>query len=225
MNLLLINPNSTIHITERMAASARRALHDGETLRAVTASHQPMVVRDASTLAQANANALALAAAHADRSDAIVLGISLDGAAVALRARHPTVPVVGMTEAALMTACLRVERVGVLTLGPALLPLYRQRVADIGLSSRVVAYEAPEAAQAFEADQVGVQQSVLALMVDAGKRLQANGAQAVILAGAVLCGYADPLASALDCTVFDGVACAVDQVRVLLASQARPSAS
>jgi allantoin racemase len=224
MRLLLINPNTSGHITERMAASARRALTADDTLQCATASGQPTVVRDTASLALADANALALAQAHADAADAILLGISLDGAAPLLRAHHPALPVVGMTEAALLTACLRVQRVGLLTLGPALLPLYRQRVAEIGLPSRVVAYEAPQATQAFEPAAVGVQPDVLALLADAGRRLQAGGAQAIVLAGAVLCGYAEALTTELGRPVFDGVACAVGQARVLLACQGPRSA-
>jgi allantoin racemase len=222
MRLLLINPNTSTHITARMATSASAALRPGETLQAVTANGQPTVVHDATTLARAEVNALALAAEHGAAADAIVLGISLDGAAVALRERCGATPVVGMTEAALMSACLRSARVGLLTLGPALLPLYRQRVAEIGLAARVVAWQAPVAPQAFEPTAGGVEAAVLAELVEAGRRLLDDGAQALVLAGAVLCGYERALGAALGCTVFDGVACAVGQARILLdAARAR----
>lgn len=216
MRLLLINPNTSTHISARMATAARAALRPGETLQAVTASGQPTVVHDAATLAQAEVNALALAAEHGGGADAIVLGISLDGAAVALRERCGATPVVGMTEAALMSACLRCARVGLLTLGPALLPLYRQRVAEIGLAARVVAWQAPVAPLAFEPAAGGVEAAVLAPLVQAGRRLLDEGAQALVLAGAVLCGYERALGAALGSPVFDGVACAVGQARILL---------
>jgi Asp/Glu/hydantoin racemase len=119
-HFLLINPNSSAHITQRLLASARTALESGDTLQAVTASGEPLVVRDAATLQQAEHNAVALFDAHADACAAVLLGISLDGAAPLLRLRRPALPVVGMTEAALMCACLRAQRVGLLTLGPAL---------------------------------------------------------------------------------------------------------
>lgn len=216
---LLINPNASTHITERMAASARAALVSGESLRTATADGEPAVVRSRATLAQADRNAEAMLAAHAGDCDAVVLGISLDGAAPALRRQRPDLPIVGMTEAALMSACLRVERVGLLTLGAALVPLYAERVAHIGLSARVAGIEAPEAPAAFAADTTGVQPQTLALLADAGRRLQATGAQAVVLAGAVLCGgYAGALAAQLGCPVYDGVACAIRQARSLLTS-------
>lgn len=175
------------------------------------------MVRDAATLQQAEHNAIALFDAHADACDAVLLGISLDGAAPLLRLRRPALPVVGMTEAALMSACLRAQRVGLLTLGPGLVPMYAARVAQIGLSSRVVGIEAPEAPQAFLPATMGVHPDTLALLCVAGTCLQAQGAQTLVLAGAVLCGgYAAELSARCACPVFDGMVCAVEQARGLL---------
>lgn len=214
MRLLLINPNSSAHITERLAASARSALAAGDVLTAVNASDGPRVVRDASALQPAEASALALAATHAPGHDAIVLGISLDGAAVTLRERYPALPVIGMTEAALLTAALRAERLGLLTLGKALLPLYRQRVAQIGLAARLAACEAPEAGDAFATGGTLVAPDVLEPMAAACSRLRQAGAEAIVLAGAVLCGYAEVLQVRSGVPVFDGVDCAVRQARL-----------
>jgi len=235
LRLLLVNPNTSVHITERLAASARAALLPGERLTALTAQAGPTVVRSAEGLREAQVSALAMVDQHAADHDGVLLGISLDGAAVALRERHPGLPVVGMTEAALMSACLRVERVGLLTLGGALLPLYRERVAQIGLAQRVVAFEAPEAPTAFAAGTALVEPAVLDVLAascdrlrDAGAPVGARvnaqagaqagapaGAQAIVLAGAVLCGYAAALSARCGMPVFDGVACAVGQLRIL----------
>jgi len=231
LRLLLVNPNTSVHITERLAASARAALLPGERLTALTAQAGPTVVRSAEGLREAQVSALAMVDQHAADHDGVLLGISLDGAAVALRERHPGLPVVGMTEAALMSACLRVERVGLLTLGGALLPLYRERVAQIGLAQRVVAFEAPEAPTAFAAGTALVEPAVLDVLAascdrlrDAGAPVGAQvnaqageqgGAQAIVLAGAVLCGYAAALSARCGMPVFDGVACAVGQLRIL----------
>ncbi len=215
MRLLLINPNTSTHITHRLALSARRALHPADTLTAVTAEGSPQVVRNAIDLQQAHGNALALAHAHAARHDAIVLAISLDGASVALREQHPALPVVGMTEAALMTACLRAQYIGLLTLGASVLPLYRERVAQIGVGSRVIAYAAPEAPTAFAPDTHDVDPVVLDALVTACGQLRRDGAQIVVLAGAVLCGYAEALQARCNVPVLDGVACAVRQLHML----------
>ncbi len=214
MRLLLINPNTSTHITQRLAASAQGALEAGDELAAVTAASGPAAVRTAEQLQQADANAMALAVAHAPGRDAIVLAISLDGAARDLRRRLPHLPVVGMTEAALLTACLRVERVGLLTLGASLLPLFRRRTEEVGVASRMAACEAVEAESAF-APGDPCELPLLDLLADGCERLRGAGAEAVVLAGAVLCGYAKALGSRCGMPVFDGVDCAVRQARVL----------
>ncbi|MEO8281004.1 MAG: aspartate/glutamate racemase family protein [Ideonella sp.] len=213
LRLLLINPNTSVHITERLVASARLAMAPGDELTAITATQGPAVVRSADDLRAADANSIDLAARHAPGHDGIVLGISLDGAAGRLRSLHPRLPVVGMTEAALLAACLSHRSIGLLTLGPNLLPLYRQRVEQVCLTARVIAYEAPEMDQAFEPARAGVDTAVLAALVQAGERLITHGAQSIVLAGAVLCGYAEAIEVACRVPVFDGVTCAVRQVR------------
>ena len=215
MRLLLINPNTSTHITERLAESARHALRPGDELTAVTARDGPVVVHNAADLRRARTNALALAQAHVSGHDAIVLGISLDGAAPQLRSLYPGLPIVGMTEAALLTACLCNERVGLLTIGASLLPLYKLRVLQIGIAPRVVAYEAAESARAFADSTDRIDEMVLVHLVAACKRLRRSGAQAVVLAGAVLCGYAQVLTTRCGLPTFDGVACAVGLVRTL----------
>lgn len=215
MRLLLINPNTSAHITARLAASARRAMAAGDVLSAVTAAQGPAVVRSAEGLREAEINAQQLATAHGQAHDAIVLGISLDGAATGLRALWPHLPVVGMTEAALLTACLHRDRIGVVTLGASLLPLYRLRIAEVGVASRVVGVEAPEAPEAFTARAGDPAPAVLACLADAIDRLQHAGAQAIVLAGAVLCGHAQALQRRAGLPVFDGVDCAVRQARLM----------
>lgn len=217
MRLLLLNPNTTAAITERMARSARTQLLPGDTLTLLTAEHGPAVVRNAEQLRAAEAGALALAARHLPAHDALLLAISLDGAAQALRQAWPGHVVLGMTEAALACAGLVAPRLGLLTLGAALRPLYAQRVAALGLADRLVGIEAPELPTAFDHPEADVQPAVLQALQHAGERLTAAGAGALVLAGAVLCGYARPLQQALARPVFDGVACATAQARALLA--------
>lgn len=217
MRLLLLNPNTTAAITARLVRSARRRLLAGDSLTAVTADHGPAVVRSADQLAEAEASALALAARHLPAHDALLLAISLDGAADALRRAWPQRVIVGMTEAALACAGLSALRLGVLTVGPAMRPLYEQRLDALGWTPRVVALEAPELAAAFDTHAADdVQAPVLQALAAAGERLRDAGAEAVVLAGAVLCGYAQPLQGALGMPVFDGVECAVVQARALL---------
>ncbi len=219
MRLLLINPNTSVHITERLARSARAAMAPGDQLTAVTAPQGPAVVRSVDDLRAADSSAIELADRHAANHDAIVLGISLDGVAVRLRGRHPGLPVVGMTEAALLTACMRSERTGLLTLGADLLPLYRQRVEQIGIASRVVAYQAAEATQAFEPGRAAVDPAVLAALVEAVRSACAKRAPGRSCWLAPCCAATPKrLRRAATCPFSTASACAVGQIRNLLAT-------
>lgn len=213
MKLLLVNPNASRAITERMAESARAMLAPGDTLTALTAPDGPLVVRDAEQLAQAERSALRLADAHAPTHDALLLAISLDGGVIALRRQHPQLPIVGMTEAALCVARSITGRIGLLTLGAVLLPLYRQRVEQAGFGADVIAFEAPELPAAFAADAPRVSPGGCKVLAHACGRLRDAGAEAVVLAGAVLCGYAGPLTDACGVPVLDGVMCGVQRCR------------
>jgi Asp/Glu/hydantoin racemase len=151
---------------------------------------------------------------------AVGLVFPLARGAPLVRRPRPDLPVLGMTEAALLTACLCSERIGLLTLGASVLQLYRERVEGVGVASRVLAYEAPESELAFAIAGPLVDPQVLEVLVHACRRLHGAGAQAVVLAGAVLCGYARPLRQRCGMPVFDGVDCAVRQLQVLRASLA-----
>jgi allantoin racemase len=223
VRLLLFNPNRSAHITERLAASARGALHAGDTLQAVTGTAGPRVVHDAATLLQAEQEAQRALPAWMAEADALLLGVSLDGAIEALRAQFAPKPAVGMTEAAVVTAALLGRRVGLLTLGPTLLPLYRARLEALLPAERIAGLEAPDLPQAFAPGAPGVLPELLPDLVAAARRLVLAGADGIVLAGAVLCGYERAIQAQIGRPVLDGVACAVHQLHALRAATGAPT--
>ena len=120
----------------------------------------------------------------------------------------------------LFARILLTGRIGLLTLGASVLPLYQNRVAQIGIGSRVVAYAAPEVPMAFGTLAVGAVPDILDVLATACSQMHQAGAQVVVLAGAVLCGYAAALQSRCAMPVLDGVDCAVRQLR-MMSDQAR----
>ncbi len=211
MRILLFNPNRSVHITGRMAASARAELRAPHQLEAVTSGAGPQVVHDAATLQQADAEALRAVPALMQDADALLLAISLDGVIDQLRPRLAPQPVLGMTEAAVAAAAALGGRVGLLTLGPGLLPLYQARLAALLPAGRIAGLQAPELPQAFapDADPAALRPVLLA----ASQRLVQDGAHSIVLAGAVLCGHDEALQAALGVPVLDGVRCAVRQLQ------------
>lgn len=217
MRLLLINPNTSVHITERLAASARSQLPVGTTLTALTATEGPRAVRSPAEVQGATERVLVMAREHAAQHDAVVLGISLDCGLTQTRALCAPRPVIGMTEAACLLACLHGPRFGVLTLGRDMAGLYQDHVGKLGLGQRLAGVAAIESPAAFDTPENTVSAQVLDLMDAATQSLLQNGADAIVLAGAVLCGYAPALQQRVGKPVLDGVACAVQLALAQLA--------
>lgn len=211
--LLLVNPNTSVHITERLALSARSQLPDGVGLTALTATEGPAAVRSPLELAAAADRVVAMAVAHQTDHDAVVVGISLDCGLAATRAAWAPRPVLGMTEAACHMACTAGPQFVLLTLGSAMADSYRDHVTQLGLAGRLAGVAAPEAPEAFSAAPHEVLPSVLDALLAATTPLCGPQVGSVVLAGAVLCGYAHALSQRLGLPVFDGVACAVQLVR------------
>lgn len=215
MRILLINPNRSAWVTQRLAAPARAMLLPGERLDTLTSQNGPAMVRTPEQVGAAETEVLALAAQQGGGYDALVLGISLDcGLAAARRQCHPQ-PVIGMTEAACLAACTAGARFGVLTVGPAMAPLYAAHVRALGLEARCVGVEAPDAPEAFAAGaNDALPASAFALLAQAALALQARGAHGIVLAGAVLCGCGPALARATGLACFEGTACAIGLARL-----------
>lgn len=207
MRLLLVNPNTSRQITERLALSARSVLPRGAQLTALTADLGPAAVRSPEELQAAAERVLAMAQAHRHTHDAVLIGISLDCGLAATRAACAPTPVVGMTEAACQSAAQHGPRFGVLTLGAAMANSYRDHVCSLGFADALVGVAAPECAAAFTAEPGAVLPEVLDTLATAAQPLCLAGASSVVLAGAVLCGYAPALQQRLGVPVLDGVAC------------------
>jgi len=217
MKLLLINPNSSEQITERLAASARPLLGPHDHLKALTASEGPRAVTLAAELPAAAERVLAMACRHGPDHDAVLIAISLDCGLADTRAAFAPRPVIGMTEAACLMALTHGPRFGLLTLGPQIAPLYEAHVEALGLASRLAGLAAPELPQAYGAPAHALDPAITETLAAAAQDLVDKGADSIVLAGAVLCGYAPALQARLGRPVLDGVACGVLLARARLA--------
>lgn len=216
MRLLLINPNTSEAITERLAASARPLLGPADHLTALTASEGPRAVTQAAELPAAAERVRAMARQHGPAHDAVLIAISLDCGLAETRAALSPRPVIGMTEAACLMALLHGPRFGLLTVGPQLAPLYQAHVAALGLASRLAGVAAPALPQAYDAAAGTLDPGVTETLAAAAQELVAAGADSLVLAGAVLCGYAPALQARIGRPVLDGMACAVLLARARL---------
>lgn len=219
MRLLVANANTTEAITAACAEAARAAAAPGTEIVPATPRFGAAVISTRAENAIAAHALLELLADHAGAVDAVVLAVSHDTALDAARQLMPC-PVVGMTEAACLTACLLGGRFGLVTFGGV--ETYREQIGRLGLSSRLaglrgLAVTPPEAL----ADPEGVG----ALVLEAVEALVADGADAVVMGGAGLAGFDRRLAARAPVPLVDGIACAVRMAEGLVrAGYAKPRA-
>ncbi len=217
MRIALLNPNASQHITDRMVSQARLATGNACEIFGLTNATGPAVIRSRVDNAAAIDGLLKLARSLEPDVDAVILGVSMDTALHALR-QMLTIPVVGTTEAALATASLLGGSIGLLTVGPALTPLYAELATAYGHAGRVAGIRGIETTAAYGAE---LAPEVRTMMLDAVTALsREGGADVVVTVAAALCGYVPAVAELADVPLLDGIACAAVQAVAL--AQLRP---
>lgn len=212
MKLLLVNPNMTQAVTDAVCRVARSAARPGTGIVAVTGTFGPQVIGSRAENALAAHGVLELVAQHGDGVDAVVLAVSLDTGLLACRELLEQ-PVVGMTEAALLTGAMLGTRLGVLTYGARLGPVYRELVEAHGFGSRLAGVETVDVTP----QQTFIEPERVRAEVRAGAlRLVAQGAEVVVLAGAAMAEMAPQLQPGVPVPLLDGVACAVGLAEMLV---------
>jgi allantoin racemase len=213
MRLLLLNANTTPFVTERAAGEARRVASPGTEIVPVTGDFGGAIIGTRTENAIGEHAAVTLAARHAGSCNAVLIAVSYDTGLRALR-EMLAVPVVGMTEAALLTACMLGGRIGLISFGLRVQPLYRELVDSYGFSSRIAGWRNLESTDAYKAgDYTALDRAI----VEAANNLIAQDtAEVVVLLGAVMAGVPRRVQAQIPVPVLDGIQCGVPQVELLV---------
>lgn len=215
MQFLLVNPNTSQHVTQRMVATAQNSLGTMATVHGVTASQGPQIVACCAENVLAAQQALELAVQHHAGMDAVILVISTDSGIAALR-ESLGIPVIGMLQAALVTAAQLGQRVGLLTLGGHMLPVYQEQLRQYQLDGLMHAWRAPQAPLLFSSQAQAVEPAAVALLTEQAQEMIAqNDLDVLVLSGAVLSGYRAALQAQLPVPVVDGIEAAAWQAVAL----------
>jgi allantoin racemase len=212
MRILVLNANTSDIVTEKVAAVARAAASPGTEIVAVTGTFGGRVIGTRAEHAIGEHSTLALVARHAAGCDAVVIGVSYD---TGLRAARELleIPVVGMTEAGLLTACMLGGSIGVVTFGRRVLPLYKELVASYGLAGRIAGWRVLESTAAYgRGAHPELDREIVAAACDLVER---DHAEVVLLTGAVMAGVPARLQQDLPVPMVDCVVCGVRQAEML----------
>lgn len=220
MRILLINPNTTAAMTDKMVAAATAIAPDIAFV-GVTGRFGPAYIASRAASAIAGHAALDAFAAHGAGMDAVLLACFGDPGLDALR-EMADVPVIGLADAACRQAGEGGRRFGIVTGGERWGPMLREFVASRGLGASLTGIRtvAPTGAD-IARDPEG---SVAILAETARACINEDGAQAVILGGAGLVGLAGPVAARLGapviCSVEAGVKAVIAAARAPFAKPA-----
>jgi Asp/Glu/hydantoin racemase len=196
MRILLINPNISVGITDRLTAVAREVASPGTALIPLTAPRGIPYISSRAEAQIGGAIAIEMLAEHHEHADAAILAAFGDPGLFGARELFD-IPVVGLAEAAMLTACMLGRRFAIVTFASTLASWYKDCIEMHGLGSRCAGIRALSGAFASVID---VADEKEALLVDLMTNTVAEaGADVLILGGAPLAGLADRSRRASPC--------------------------
>jgi allantoin racemase len=212
VKILLLNPNTTSEVTGLLHAAGSRAASPGTELVGVTANRGAPYIASRAEAQIGGAIALEMLAEAPPDIDAAIIAAFGDPGLFGARELF-SFPVVGLAEAAMLTACMVGQRFSIVTFSRALTPWYWECVAMHGLEARCAGIGALE--EPFQSISNVQAEKEEALVRLANGAVDKEGADVVILSGAPLAGLADKVKNRISVPVIDPVAAAVRQAETL----------
>jgi len=189
--LIVINPNSSDTVTAGIDRAMDPLRRFGVPIRCVTLAEGPPGIEDQAQADLTIGPMLALAGRLEPEAAGFVIACFGDPGLHALRART-ALPVLGIQEAAVMTALTLGQRFGVIAILPASIPRHLRAFAAMGVTDRLAGDRALGLGVADLADS----DRTLAAMLDTGRALRdTDGAEVLIMGCAGMARYRDRLAA------------------------------
>ena len=202
VRILLVNVNTSATVTDTVAAAARRGVAPTTEIVGLTPRFGPEAVEgqvDSHLSAVAVMDAVA---AYDQPYDAVVQAGFGEHGREGLQ-ELVDVPVVDITEAAALTACLVGRRFGVVTTLPRAIPMIEDRLRLAGLDARCAGVRASGVTvRQLEQDPLS---AVSAIAAQARRSVEEDGADVLCLGCAAMAGLDDAVGSATAAPVVDGV--------------------
>lgn len=212
MRILLANPNTTSAVTDLLTTAAAAVAGATTEIAPLTAPRGFPYIATRAEAQIGGAIAIEMLAEAARDADAAIIAAFGDPGLHGARELFD-IPVVGMSEAAMLTACMLGKRFAIVTFATALGPWYRDCVAMHGLSERCAGVHA--LAEPFR-DIADVAREKKAALIGLAREALAHGeADALILAGAPLAGLAREVAQDIPVPLVDPIQAAILQAETL----------
>jgi allantoin racemase len=212
VKILLLNPNTTTAVTDLLYAAGTKVASPGTELVVATAKRGVPYIATRAEAQIGGAIALEMLAAADAGVDAAIIAAFGDPGLFGARELFDF-PVVGLAEAAMLTACMLGRRFSIVTFARALAPWYQECVAMHGLEARCAGIRALDGTFQSISDVQAEKEDMLVAL--ANRAVEQDGADVVILSGAPLAGLADKVSHRIPVPVVDPTAAAVRQAETL----------
>ncbi|MCA3565496.1 MAG: aspartate/glutamate racemase family protein [Methylocystis sp.] len=214
MNILVVKPNMTESITDRLVHVGSKVASAGATLIPATAPRGFPYISSRAEAQVAGAILLDMLAERQGSFDAAIIAAFGDPGFFAARELFDF-PVIGMSEAAMLTACMLGKRSGIVTFAANLEPWYRECVEMHGLNNRLAGIRC--AGGGFSKIDNVAEEKEAALIALAQQSIEDDGADVIILAGAPLSGAAEKIKDRIAVPLVDQMSAAIRQAETLQA--------
>lgn len=211
MRLLIVNPNTSAGVTDRIRAAARMVACPGDSFTTTCAAFGPELIVTEADGEEATRGVLARVAAHPDPVDGIVLASFGDTGADAVRAAYPGLPVVGLAGAAFAAARALGGRPAVVTFARPVVAGLRDMAARHGLLKDLAGIVSLPLSDAGDPGLIQeVHGPALAALV---RQTVRSGASSIVMGGGPLAGFASRIGPSVEVPVIDGVQAAIGVIR------------
>jgi allantoin racemase len=216
MKLLVVNPNTTEAMTDGIRLQAQRFARPDTEIEAISAPWGPASIESHFEEELAAVATLQAVAERARAFDGVAIACYGDPGLHAAREISP-VPVVGIAEASMHTACLVAHSFSVVTTLPRVKPGLEALVRRYGLESRCASIRAtPLAVLDIERDP---ERAVQLVVAEARRAADEDGAEAILLGCAGMAALDHRhVESSVGLPVIDGVTAAVKLLEGLVES-------
>ena len=206
MKILVINPNTSESVTEKISPVARSVAATTTEIEFVTAKYGvPYITTRAEAIIGGQAVLEILAERELEFDAAIIAAFGDPGLSAAREMM--TIPVVGLTEASMLMACPLGRIFSIVSLASQLEPWYRECIEWHGMTSRLASIRMLDVKVA---DVGQVQEENEDLLVKmANLTVEEDEAEVVLFAGAPLAGLASRVRNRVLVPVIEGIAASV----------------
>jgi len=218
VKILLLNPNTTRAVTDLLYSAGTKVISPGTELVAATAERGVPYIATRAEAQIGGAIALEMLAAADSSVDAAIIAAFGDPGLFGARELFD-IPVVGLAEAAMLTACMLGRRFSIVTFARALAPWYQECVTMHGLDARCAGIRTLDGTFESISNVQAEKEDMLVSL--ANRAVEQDDADVVILSGAPLAGLADKVRDRIPVPVVDPTAAAVRQAETLVTLKPR----